>query len=242
MKWISESEMAQLSSKDRRTVSERVQHLKCMDGSHGAKLYKSDEALPAVFMVESSSGSLEDARTRLVNEQADLAKSRNAVLRKEWIPFDAVQVIWSDSMVKAMSIFKATKGQLLTVEKINEILAQLRGEEAAVRKLADVAAPSEIPPPGAVNLCRDDDRRPYDSNDPSTWPGHYRDKFGILIDPTWTGGRSVPAQFRGQARAAGVPFDENTGMLNGPWPSPQAAQKPSAAPQQAPRARRSAQS
>lgn len=130
MKLISESEIARLTERDRRTVASLLEGIESQAGPRGAKLYKSNEALQAIYGNKTGS-TLDAAKIRLAEEQANLAKTRNECLRKERIPIE-IPLMAADAQLQSFSaVLKARLDKLVPRKTINEILEALRGKEVS---------------------------------------------------------------------------------------------------------------
>ena len=123
---MSINQLAELTGKDRRTITDRVKELPYEDGPKKAHLYKSEMALGAIYAAGSDGVSLDEARKRQALSQALLNETRGEELRKNRIPLDIVRAIWDAALQAFGATLKAARGKSLTVEKINELLEKLR--------------------------------------------------------------------------------------------------------------------
>jgi hypothetical protein len=126
---LSISRIANLTGKDRHTVAIRMSGLCFKDGTKGAKLYESAEALAAVY----SAGNLEDARAKQALSQAALNTVREQILRKTRIPIEIVTQVMDEIFQSMAATLKAANGKTLSPELINELFAEFRSIPAKLK-------------------------------------------------------------------------------------------------------------
>src|SRR5436309_9528006 len=114
------NQLAELTGRDRRTITKQLQDLRFVDGEKGAHLYESTEALPLIYAVDN----LEAARAEQARSQAALNKVREEVLRKERIP---IQIVL-DTMDEIFQAIGATLKNCkeLSPARVNELFAKFR--------------------------------------------------------------------------------------------------------------------
>jgi UDP-N-acetylmuramoylalanine-D-glutamate ligase len=123
---LSINELSKLTGKDRRTITTKLNGLPFKPGSKAAMLYDSAAALERIYAINARKISLDEARTRQALSQEALNRVREEELRKTRIPIDLVMSIMDQTLQSICATLKAAKGQMLTLEKINEILADFR--------------------------------------------------------------------------------------------------------------------
>jgi hypothetical protein len=140
MKLISESEIALLSSKDRRTVANLLQGLVHEPGPHGAKLYASTDALARIFGPADDSGqeSYHQARTREAIATATLREVQGDVLRKTRIPHDVIDLVEQETFLHFANSLKALQDKVMTRAVIDALFTQLREGLARARPPEEV--------------------------------------------------------------------------------------------------------
>jgi hypothetical protein len=119
---LSISEISKLTGRDRRTVTKKLENFPHEQGEKGAHLYKSTDALAAVYAADS----LEAARAEQARSQAALNKVREEELRKQRIPIDLVLSIHDQTLQAMVATLKAAKDKTLTADLINELLGKFR--------------------------------------------------------------------------------------------------------------------
>ena len=97
------SELAQLTTLDRATVSKRLKEIEPQGGARNAKTYSLEVALPA--LIAGASAEYDEARTRKMQADADLREHELAVERAEYLPMKEVRDY-------ALLLFKAMHGRL----------------------------------------------------------------------------------------------------------------------------------
>lgn len=116
---LSINQLADLTGKDRRTITQRLADLHHVDGSKGAYLYESDEALAMIYQSANARDELDKRRCE------DIALNME-IKRKQRIPMDIVAAIWDAALQAFAATLKAARGTKLDAKKINELLAKLR--------------------------------------------------------------------------------------------------------------------
>lgn len=130
---LSINELADLTGKDRRTITQRLEQLDYEDGPKGAHLYDSRRALALIYGPVSSGKSLDQAKTEQALESAQLARVRREELQKTRLPVEILAGLWDSAMQAAAATLKGTIGKVLTPAKANEILDKLREGEIPSR-------------------------------------------------------------------------------------------------------------
>lgn len=122
---VSINKLASLTGHDRRTITKILEKLPFSEGEKGAHIYDSVKALALIY----GGDSLEAARTRQANSQADLNKVKEEELLKTRIPIEFVDEAWSDVFGSVSAAIKAdaAKGKPLTNERMNELFEAFRG-------------------------------------------------------------------------------------------------------------------
>src|SRR5438093_12459388 len=121
------NQLAELTGRDRRTITKRLLDLPFVDGEKGSHLYESTEALPLIFAVDN----LEAARAKQALSQASLNAIREENLRKERVPLQ-LALDEMDSLFQAIgAILKNTKE--LSPTRINEIFDKFRAVPAKLK-------------------------------------------------------------------------------------------------------------
>lgn len=123
---MSVNQLAALTGKDRRTITERLKELPFEPGPKKAHLYKPDIALAAIYAANADGTSLEAARTRQAVSQAVLNERRCEELARTRIPIEIVSGIWNAALSSFGATLKAARGKVLSAEKINELLDIMR--------------------------------------------------------------------------------------------------------------------
>jgi hypothetical protein len=119
---LSINQLSELTGKDRRTITKQVEGLPHKDGEKRAHLYESAEALQRIY----SAGSLEAARAEQARTQADLNRIRQQDIERKRVPIEAVEQTMNEIFGAIGSTLKASEGQALTKEKINELFEAFR--------------------------------------------------------------------------------------------------------------------
>jgi hypothetical protein len=123
MKLLTLRQLEELTGKHRKSLNELLEGIPFVPGANRAHLYESTKALAAIY---GGAKSLEDARIRQAETAAHLNQIRAETLSKTRIPLDLITSTL-DQIFQAMCVtLKAAKGETLTLEKINEILADFR--------------------------------------------------------------------------------------------------------------------
>jgi len=112
---LSINELSKLTGRDRRKITAKLNRLPFKPGSKAAMLYDSAAGLERIYAINPRKISLDEARTCQALSQEALNRVREEELRKTRIPIDLIT-----------STLKAAKGETLTLETINGILADFR--------------------------------------------------------------------------------------------------------------------
>lgn len=127
------NELADLTGKDRRTITARLADLPFEPGPKGAHLFESALALAAIYGADSSGKSLDQARTEQALEQAALTRVRREEAQRTRIPIE-IPIGENDRLTQAVAaILKAARGKPLTLELINSLLAKFRDLPAKLK-------------------------------------------------------------------------------------------------------------
>jgi hypothetical protein len=119
---LSISQLSELTGRDRRTLTKKLEPLPMTEGEKGGHLYESVEALARIY----GSDSLEAARAEQARSQAALNKVREEDLRKQRIPIELVLSIHDQTLQAMAATLKALNGKVLTAEIINNIFQDFR--------------------------------------------------------------------------------------------------------------------
>ena len=121
--------IAELTGVHRDTISKRLADLPFEAGKKGAKLYSSEDALAAIYKIDS----LEAARAEQARTAAQLNAIRAEVLRKTRIPIAIVLQVHDEISQATAAILKAAEGKLLSKELINDIFDKFRSIPAKLK-------------------------------------------------------------------------------------------------------------
>jgi hypothetical protein len=119
---LSISQLSELTGRDRRTLTKKLEPLPMTEGEKGGRLYESVEALARIY----GSDSLEAARAEQARSRAALNKVREEDLRKPRIPIELVLSIHDQTLQAMAATLKALNGKVLTAEIINNIFQDFR--------------------------------------------------------------------------------------------------------------------
>ena len=114
--------ISELTGTHRDTISKRLADLPFEAGKKGAKLYRSEDALAAIYKTDS----LEAARAEQARTAAQLNAIRADVLRKTRIPIAIVLEALDETFQAIAATLKAAEGKLLSKELINDIFDKFR--------------------------------------------------------------------------------------------------------------------
>src|SRR5262249_15847293 len=103
--------------------------LAAVNGEKGVKLYDSQQALPLIYAVDN----LQAARAEQARSQAALNKVREETLRKQRIPLDLVISVHDPVLPPLSATLKGGKGEVLSVDLINQIFADFRAIPAKLK-------------------------------------------------------------------------------------------------------------
>ena len=121
--------IAELTGVHRDTISRRLADLPFEAGKKGAKLYSSEDALAAIYKIDS----LEAARAEQARTAAHLNAIRAEDLRKTRIPLAIVLQAHDEILQAIVAILKAAEGKLLSKELINDIFDKFRSIPAKLK-------------------------------------------------------------------------------------------------------------
>jgi hypothetical protein len=130
MKLLTLRQLEELTGKHRKFLNGLLEAIPFVPGANRADLYESTKALAAIY---GGAKSVEDARIRQAESAADLNRIRAETLSKTRIPIDLVLSITDQVLQSMCATLKAAKGETLTLEKINDILAGFRSIPKKVR-------------------------------------------------------------------------------------------------------------
>ena len=83
---LSINQLREITGRDRKTITKKLENLSFMPGEKSAHLYESTQALPLVYSVDN----LEAARAKQALSQASLNAVREEDLRKQRIPIQII--------------------------------------------------------------------------------------------------------------------------------------------------------
>ncbi len=126
------SELSQMTGKERRTITIKLEGIPFEPGPKGAMLYDSVIALERIYAIDARRVSLDEARTRHALSQERLNQVREEELRKTRVPSDFVLSVHDQTLQAMVSTLKAGKDKPLTSELINEILEKWRAIPASL--------------------------------------------------------------------------------------------------------------
>ena len=120
---LSINQLAELTGKDRRTITTRLEKLPYTEGPKGAHLYKSATALALIYGTDAEGKNLEQARTELALEQAALARVKREEAERQRPPLDLVLQLFDEVGQSTAAILKVHK---IPEKIINEIFGKFR--------------------------------------------------------------------------------------------------------------------
>ena len=123
------SKISELTGIHRDTISKRLADLPFEAGKKGAKLYRSEDALAAIYKTDS----LEAARAEQARTAAQLNAIRAEDLRKTRIPIAIVLRVHDEILQATVAILKAAEGKLLSRELINDLFEKFRSAPAKLK-------------------------------------------------------------------------------------------------------------
>jgi hypothetical protein len=130
---LSINELSQLTGRDRRTITTKLEDLPYEDGPKGAKLYDSALALEKLYTADSRRGSLDEARISQALSQAQLNTTKDEELRRIRIPIHIPLAANDQALQSISATLKAAQGKPLTYDLINLLLDKLRAIPAALK-------------------------------------------------------------------------------------------------------------
>ena len=126
---LSINQLWEITGRDRKTITKKLENLTFTDGDKGAHLYESSQALPLIYSVDN----LEAARAKQALSQASLNALREEDLRKTRIPIQIAADANDQALQSFGATLKAAKHKKLTPDLINELLAKLRDVPAGFK-------------------------------------------------------------------------------------------------------------
>jgi hypothetical protein len=126
---LSINQLWEITGRDRKTITKKLENLAFTAGEKGAHLYESTQALPLIYSVDN----LEQARAKQALSQASLNALREEDLRKQRIPVQIALDANDQALQSFASTLKAAKHKKLTPDLINELLAKLRDVPAGFK-------------------------------------------------------------------------------------------------------------
>src|SRR6476659_7593829 len=90
MSLLSQTQLSDLTGKDRKTLTRRLESLQPQDGPRGAMLYDSRLALELIYEVKTTGKTVDEARKEDYIQRAALAKVRREELERTRIPIELV--------------------------------------------------------------------------------------------------------------------------------------------------------
>ena len=121
---LSINKLAELTGKDRRTVTLRLADLDKKDGARGAMLYDSKLALERIYEV--SGKTMDEARREDYLQRAALSKGKREELDRTRIPIDIPLRATDQALQSLTAQLKAAESKMLTEELINKLLEEFR--------------------------------------------------------------------------------------------------------------------
>ena len=115
------TKLSELTGHHRDSIARRLVNLPFEAGKKGAKLYSSEDALPEIYKVDS----LEAARAEQARSAAQLNAIRADELRKTRIPKQLVLDTLDEVMQAQVATLKAATGKVLSMDDVNNILANM---------------------------------------------------------------------------------------------------------------------
>jgi hypothetical protein len=126
---LSINQLWELTGRDRKTITKKLEDRNFVAGDKGAHLYESSEALPLIYAVDN----LEAARAKQALSQANLNAFREEDLRKQRIPIQVALDVVDEIFQANGATLKAAKGKKLTPDKINELFDKFRAAPAKLK-------------------------------------------------------------------------------------------------------------
>jgi hypothetical protein len=123
---LSINQLADMTGKDRRTITTRLAKLPHTLGPKQAHLYPSAAALALIYGADAEGKSLEEARTELALEQAGLARVRREEAERQRPPLELVLQLFDEVGQATAAILKVHKNKPLPEKTINEIFEKFR--------------------------------------------------------------------------------------------------------------------
>jgi hypothetical protein len=123
---LSQTQLSDLTGKDRKTVSRRLEPLHPKDGPRGAMLYDSRKAVELIYEVRINGKTIDEAKKEDYIQRAALAKVRREELERKRIPIELVLSVHDQALQALVAQLKSAEGKVLTVDLINAMLAEFR--------------------------------------------------------------------------------------------------------------------
>lgn len=148
---LSESQLAELTQRDRKTVRAKLMEVPYEDGPRNAKLYESHIALGVLYGVgaDYKKGVVtpQEAARRLTLKRTEEIDLNMEVTRRERIPLEDVEEHNEQVLGNIAGIFKANEGKQLSPELIQELFAELRRMDEVLNKFCRKSVRADVPEP-----------------------------------------------------------------------------------------------
>lgn len=133
-------ELAELTGKNVDTVKARLDRVPFQPGPKNAKLYKSPVALERIYsnteLVDGEPITQAEATRLFTIKRGQEIDLNMEIKRKERIPLETVEEINDEVYRNLAGILKAQEGKFMSVDAINDLLAELRRKMEALREFA----------------------------------------------------------------------------------------------------------
>jgi hypothetical protein len=120
------SQLAAMTGKDRRTVTDRLQALDFEEGANREHFYESEPALAAIYLTTNARDELDKRRCE------DIALNME-IKRRERIPLSVVSEVWEAALQAFGATLKNVKSKKLPAAKINELIGKLRSSKLPLK-------------------------------------------------------------------------------------------------------------
>lgn len=127
--WLSISQLAALTGRDRRTITKlcAAADLECRDEGKRGLFYRGREAIPVIYELEAGIDEGSKALLRLRNAQAEGQELENEIKRKERLEIEAVMKVYEDVLSALAQILNSHRDKVLTQPVLEEMFEELRG-------------------------------------------------------------------------------------------------------------------
>ena len=141
MERLSLKRLSELTGKSREKIAFKLTGLPSEPGPNHSKTYLANHALERIYVgqrdgLKENEAATEQESRRLLN----IAKTENQVLqteiaKKERIPLEDVEEINNRAFANIAGILKREAGKVLTGDRVQDMLEELRAAEEAIREL-----------------------------------------------------------------------------------------------------------